>query len=251
MKIQRILRWMSIGLLASTLTGCSTIKSWFPDKERDYQFTSEIPELIIPEDLKNKGLSSLSPQSREPVASAEPESSAPASDSINVSPGQEVAAAPESEPQAPSADETEHAQAPSPAGGNVSSLTIDQAKTQATRMVGRALSRKHIEVVERNIEKGYFYVNFDPNAVEAKDESIWDELTFLFGDDPSQEKEYRITVHQINDHLSEVTVQDSGGNTLSDSVANALLKSITDGINEDESADATEQNDQESPGTKE
>jgi len=49
--------------------------------------------------------------------------------------------------------------------------------------------------------------------------------------------------------MSEVTVQDSDGKTLSDNVANALLRLITDGINEvmnqdataDDSPDATEQ----------
>ena len=39
-------------LLATTLLpGCSYIKSWFPDKEKDYQYTVEIPELVLPDTL--------------------------------------------------------------------------------------------------------------------------------------------------------------------------------------------------------
>ena len=247
MKKQRILRWTALGLLASALSGCSTIKSWFPDKERDYQFTSEIPELIVPEDLKNKGLPSLSSESSVQAADTEP------SEPVSIESDQDAGIVTESTTEASPVAETEQTQAQaaskSSVSGVASSLQIDQAKTPATRMVGRALSRKQIEIVERNIEKGYFYVNFDPNAEEAKDESIWDEIAFLFGDDPSQEQEYRITVHQISEQMSEVTVQDSDGKTLSDNVANALLRLITDGINEvmnqdataDDSPDATEQ----------
>ena len=222
MENQRILRWISVGLLISTLSGCSAIKSWFPDKERDYQFRSEIPELIVPEDLKNKGLASLSSQTSEE-----------ASDSVAIGTDQDVAMPSEPEPSTSSDSDVDQGQAPASSVSDVAStLQIDQAKTPATRMVGRALTRKQLEIVERNIEKGYFYVNFDPNAVEAKDDSIWDEITFLFGDDPSQEEEYRVTVRQISENISEVTVQDSDGKTLSNSVANALLRLITDGINE-------------------
>jgi len=225
MEKQRILRWMSIALLASALSGCSTIKSWFPDKEKDYQFTSEIPELIVPEDLKNKGLSSLLPQ-----ASAQAPVTA-STDSESGESGRDAAAT--STPESDVTTEAEPAQVPASSASDVAStLQIDQSKLHATRMVGRALSRKQIEIVERNIEKGYFYVNFDPHAVEAKDESLWDEITVLFGEDPSKEEEYRITVRELSEQLSEVTVQNSDGKTLSNSVSNTLLRLITDGINE-------------------
>ena len=35
-------------------SGCSTLQSWFPDKEKDYQFTTELPPLVIPTDLVQK-----------------------------------------------------------------------------------------------------------------------------------------------------------------------------------------------------
>ncbi len=34
------------------LSGCSTIKRYFPDKEKDYHYSKEIPPLILPEDLR-------------------------------------------------------------------------------------------------------------------------------------------------------------------------------------------------------
>lgn len=238
MKTQRIPRWMFITLTVSVISGCSTIKSWFPDKERDYQFTSEIPDLIVPDDLKNKGLAVLSSPSPAQESVSEQEATVDSSSASE----QDVANQAEPASQASDARAEQAGTVAASANASVSSLIIDQAKTPAARMVGRALSRKQLEIVERNIEKGYFYVNFDPNAVEAKDESIWDELTFLFGEDPSQEQEYRISVHQVNEQMSEVTVQDSSGKTLSNPVANALLKLITEGINEVSSPDVSSDN---------
>lgn len=235
-----ILRWITVGLLVWGLSACSTIKSWFPDKERDYQFTSEIPELIVPDDLKNKGLAALSVQPAQSVQTTE--------ESESVS-GSRYSAEADVDTEANTATEAEAKQSPDENGGvsseqpvsvatGGSSLHIDQPQNQAVRMVGRALTRQKLEVVERNIGKGYFYVKFDPNAVKASDEDIWDELNFLFGDDPSQEQEYRITVKQIEPQISQVTIQDSAGDSLSNDTANALLKLITDAINEVETQDA-------------
>ena len=228
----RIWRWSAIAVMMG-LSACSTIKSWFPDKERDYQFTTEIPELIVPEDLKHKGLASL-PQ--RPVAAPQPEGVSRYATETTES-ANENATQPAQSAANENADEMT-AVTPSTGG---SSLQIDQSKTQATRMVGRALSRKKLEVVERNIDKGYFYVKFDPNAVQATDDSIWDELNFMFGDDPSQEEEYRITVQQIGPELSQVIVQDTQEKTLSNKTANALLELITDAINEDDQPSTPQQ----------
>lgn len=250
-----ILRGIAVSLILCGLSACSTIKSWFPDKERDYQFTSEIPELIVPDDLKNKGLASvIAPEPVMPVEETGSVSDAVASNQEAEAVSRTAEASPENvaafvskaepsvseptekNPEAQTVAEiAEPQQAAAPgthASGGISSLQIDQAKTPATRMVGRALTRQKVEIVERNLDKGYFYVKYDPNAVEARDESFWDEFNFLFGDDPSQEQEYRISVKGLSPQMSEVTVQDEQGNILSTPAANALLKLITEGINQ-------------------
>lgn len=239
-----ILPCLAAGVMVSGLSACSTIKSLFPDKERDYQFTSEVPDLIVPDDLKSDRLDSLPNSS---VQAAAPETERLATSDIVAEPIYSGEAEPAASDAAATNTETskaeiesapEKTEASSPS--TVSSLQIDQAKMPATRLVGKALTRKQVEIVERNIDRGYYYVKYDPYAVEAKDESIWDELNFLFGEDPSQEQEYRITVKQIGEQMSEVTVQDSSGKDLSNPVANVLLKLITDGINEDLYPDAAE-----------
>lgn len=205
---------------------CSTIKSWFPDKERDYQFTNEIPELVVPDDLKTKTLSTrlgsipVSPAPEGPVTSTTP-------DPI-VSAGSQTAKSAPNEVATGMAHSVQSA-----ASSGVSSLQIDQAASQAWWTVGKALSRQKLEVVERNMDKGYFFLKYDPNAIKPEDGSIFDEINFLFGDDPSQEQEYRVSLHQLDAQLTEITVQDSEGNTLSNAAATSLLKLITDGINLD------------------
>lgn len=223
MKLIKLTRIVLVSGILLQSTACSYIKSLFPDKERDYQFRTEIAPLIIPEDLKTKGLASLPSRTPEQIAAAA------------------VAAATVVEPASPApvvapAAPTETKPEPKPAGPGVSSLLIDQAKTQAARLVGRALTRQKLEVVERNIDKGYFYIKFDPNAFKPEDGELWHEVLFLFGEDPSNEKEYRITITELNKQSSEVTIQDETGNSLSNQVSNQLLKMIADGINQDPSA---------------
>lgn len=224
MKKTIINRGLAILVLLQFSTACSTIKSWFPDKERDYQFRSEIAPLIIPEDLKAKTASLAMPVSN----GRTPEQMAAAAVAQATNEAKAVADAPakktESETKAP---------ATKAAGSSVSSLQIDQSQTQSARLVGRALSRQKLEIVERNIDKGYFYIKFDPHAVKAEDKDFWDELNFMFGEDPSHEQEYRISLQEIAPQTTEVTIQDSDGKSLSNSIATNLLKLIAEAINQD------------------
>lgn len=224
MRKSGISRFALIAALLIQATACSTIKSWFPDKEKDYQFTTEIPELIIPEDLKTKTMStkSLAVASMPAEASASKPSEPPVAQAVAAA---TVAAA-----------EPVSREAPAPqaaASGSVSTLQVDQSGAQAWWLVGKALSRQKVEVIERNLDKGYFYVKYDPYGFTPEDGSVLDELSFFFGDDPRDELEYRITVQEIGAQLSEVTVQNSEGKSLSSVAATSLLKLITDGINLD------------------
>lgn len=217
--------------------GCSTIKGWFPDKERDYQFRTEIPELIVPEELKAKTLPERTPEQTAAAAVAATEPVAERETAPATEPQPTSAPAERKVLESQTADKNTSEEKPAaqvvPTNPAVSSLQIDQPGNQAWRLVARALSRQRIEIVERNIDKGYFYVKYDPNAIKPEDGSIWDEVTFFFGDDPSHEQEYRISLLGIAPQASEVTIQDSEGKTLSNAVATALLKLITDGINQE------------------
>jgi len=234
MILQKCISWLAVLLMVGFTSGCSYVKSLFPDKERDYQFRTEIPELIIPDDLKAHKLPG--PATSVTIAEVAPinagsASAAPVKPTVTA--GEQTGAASAQSPMPTVIDKS----APAVAG---SSLMIDQQQKQAWRLVARALSRQKIEIVERNMDQGYFYVKYDPDAVKPEDSSFWDEMLFLFGEDPSHEQEYRISLLEVAPQETEVTIQNGEGKTIADHAATALLKSITDGINNDIPTDATE-----------
>ncbi|MDT4331827.1 outer membrane protein assembly factor BamC [Methylomonas sp. MED-D] len=254
MRAIRLGRWLLLAGVLSAVGGCGYVKSLFPDKERDYQFTTEIPELVVPDDLKNKTFPTRAPAATRtdtpapvaatasvPVETAETSSSA-AAEPAAAKPREpaakpEVAKAPVEPAPGVSPAESAGERPQRQTSDGVSSLEIDQSIIQAWWLVSKSLSRQKLEIVERNMDKGYFFVKYDPNAIKPEDGSILDEFNFMFGDDPSQELEYRISLQALSADATEVTVQDSEGRSLSNAAATSLLRLITDGIKQDLPAD--------------
>ncbi len=169
---------LGVGLL----TGCSTIKNNLPDKERDYQFAREIAPLKIPPDLANNAV-----QTRVVYEEVEPEPK-----NIFVIADEPVDLPTEVEPEEDTT--TEFLERPNPAISlvqpHIARLNTDF--NLAWRMVNKALTRKMLEVTTRNQTEKYFQVQYDPHAKDFKDETVADEIEFLLGEAPSQEKPYYI-----------------------------------------------------------
>lgn len=217
-------------LFSSCLGACSTIKSWFPDKEKDYQFRSEIAPLIIPDDLKAKSGPNLPvPRTPQQIAgdAVRVASNVPA---IVQAPVSTVTPA-TTKNDKPSSVEAKTDQYAKPVASEVSALQVDQGLEQAWRMVGKALSQQKFEIIERNLDNAYFLIRFDTANEHAEYKHFWDEFSFLFGEDNRTDLQYRISLHAIEALSSEVVVEDGEGKLLSNSVANQILKSITEGIN--------------------
>ena len=202
---------LSVFLLAS----CSLLerlKHSLPDKEKDYHYSTEIPDLIVPPDLSNSTIEYK-------VAKA----------------GLDYDAAPK---QAGNLDADKNKQ---PAEQQVSlvsytagppRLKINEPIERAWRIVGKALTRKSMEVVDRNRGDGVYFIQYDPNEKDIEDGSIWDELVFLFGDDQSNEEEYQIRLVENNNH-TEVLVLDKQGTPLANDVGMNLLNLLLETIKQD------------------
>lgn len=219
----------SLLLIPFMFTACSTIKSWFPDKERDYQFRSEIAPLVIPDDLKAKATPTL-PVARSPQQIASEAIVAANNELKKTQTTNPIPAATKSEAVV-ATDSKDTKSKSANAGQTVSSLTIDQSRDQAWRMVGKALNQQKIEIVVRNSTDAYYDIRYDIDATKAEYTSIWDEFLFTFGDDPNNEQLYRVLLSETSPVSTDVTVQDETGKSLSNRIANQLLQSITDGIN--------------------
>lgn len=155
------IRSLIIVAVLVNVSACSTIKNLFPDKEKDYQFTTEIPPLIMPPDLAGDSIANV--PAAAPVAEA--------TDVASTVPPTETA---------PTVDRKLTQVELVDAGEGTKRLRIGAPSTIAWRMVGKALSRKSIEVTNRNQDEGRFDVQYDPNKKEVEDGSVWDEVQFFF-----------------------------------------------------------------------
>lgn len=247
-------------LMLSAVSACSTIKQWFPDKEKDYQYTTEIPELVLPPDLKN-GLSLslpvVAPTAAAPIETPDQKVQPPADAAPRQDQADNIAVA---EPSAAdsSAFETETS-APEPAvettspdnpaseqpGAKPTPLPVERMKSQnqdslrihapfnvAWRAVDKALSRKSIEVNNRDMAEKQFAVRYDPNEMQIQDGSFWDELDFMVFGLQGHEKAYLIKITD-GGQRNDVTILDPDGQPATGAGAVGLLKLLEDTIKSD------------------
>jgi len=234
--------------LLFSLSACSYIKSLFPDKEKDYQYTTEIPPLILPADLKKTQVpsvpkpslsapSSPSPSASSVAANATIEEAKPAAPAINESvvtppaPAEQAnqAAAPESESVIPDTAITVE-RVKFDTGEN--RLRINVPFIRAWRIVGKALSRKSIEVTERNQEARLITVLYDPDEQKVEDGSYWDEVVFIFSGIQSNEKKYLLKLEE-NNQQTDIVVVDEDQQILSDAASFKLLTLLQETIKAD------------------
>ena len=217
--MRNIFRLLAVLALALVGTACSYIKSYFPDKEKDYQFTTEIPALQIPPDLKDNAVNQ-NPLFTESIHQPE-----------TVVPNGGVGSTNSPEKQFIPVELVDY-------DGGATRLRIDKPIATAWRYVGKALSRHSIEIIGRNEKQHSYSVEYDPNARKVKDGAIWDELVFFFGDNPAQEKEFHIKMAEKNARMTEVIVLDKNDNPRPEGAAMKLLNLLRDTINEDLAEDA-------------
>lgn len=194
------------------LSGCSRIKSYFPDKEKDYQLTTEIPALIVPPDLTDHAIQA-EPAIKVPVIAVNNKDGDIASDSAE-------------EEKLIYVDLVEYS-------GGATRIRIEDSIVRTWRTVGKALSRNSIEITNRSELEKVFYVQYDPDFKEVTDGSLWDEALFIFGADPAKEREFRVRLAE-NGSLTEIIVLDKNDTPLSKGAGlkllNLLYKTIKDDL---------------------
>jgi outer membrane protein assembly factor BamC len=212
------------------VTACSYIKSLFPDKEKDYQYTAEIPPLAIPDDLKKgSAATSLEPKL--------PETSTQANPPLPENPAVEAPSTPAVKDEEPAAPEIETVEKTEKISVELirfddgeNRLRLGVEKPRAWRLVSKALSRKSIEVTDRNQDEAYFVVQYDPDEQKVEDGSLWDEAVFMFRGFKRNEKEYRLKLEEL-DRKTEVIILDKDQQPLpNDSSALKLLTLVQTAI---------------------
>lgn len=210
-----------IATLMFNLTACSYIGGYFPDKEKDYQLSSEQPPLKIPTDIVSKGITKKQPskpaEDSETVAvMGEVVKAAPAK------PGAEASATPAKTTAEPQKVEPLRVELVKFANGETR-LQMNKSVAMSWRMIGKALTSKGIEITMRDQANAEFVVQYDPNASDFKDDTFLDELNFVFDGDHNQEKPYHIK-SLAREKITETVILDERGKPLSDGSGLSLLK---------------------------
>lgn len=200
--------------LSLNLSACSRIKSLFPDKEKDYQYTQEIAPLQLPSDLGknyNVGATNIPPV-------VTPLSIDASTNVTPLTPKTPVEFAAPEMAKNPIAESAVTNQAPAQAkliavavvqkANEANQLQLGVTVEKAWHIVAKALSRQAIEVTQRNQANGLFTIQYDPNEQKVVDGSYWDELVFMFKGFQSNDHAYQLRLHEDNQQ-TEVTVLDA------------------------------------------
>ncbi len=203
------------------ISACSYVKTLFPDKEKDYQFTTEIPHLVLPPDLVGDSIAPI------PTATV--------SQAGDVSPAEKADVAPVE--TAPTVDLKLVQIELVDAEQGAKHLRIGAPSAIAWRMVGKALSRKSIEVANRNQDEGLFHVQYDPNKQQVEDGSFWDEVVFAVTGFEVTEREYVLKLLESNsienNRQTDVIVMDKEQKPVTDASGLSLLTLLHDTIKAD------------------
>ncbi|TAL46726.1 MAG: outer membrane protein assembly factor BamC [Methylovulum sp.] len=248
-------------LVASTLPACGYIKSLFPDKEKDYQYTTEIPALVLPPDLGrenilkpppavaaapsgNMNVDSPAASAAKPATVEHPavDSRPPASPVATTTVAEQAAIVdtPVDNTDAPVAADTAAPLAKhefiaveliKAADGN-SRLRVSAPFDKAWRTVDKALSRKSIEVTSRNKQESAFKLHYDPNEKKLEDGSLWDEALFIFSGLQGDEKEFVVKLID-NGQQTDVVILDTAQHPAADAAALNLLNLLQETIKTD------------------
>jgi outer membrane protein assembly factor BamC len=231
MKNKLLTRLIYTTAVLSALSACSTIKEAFPDKEKDYQFTTEIPKLTVPSDLaKGTNLSSVSsttakPQSAEPADVTESKPT-----ETETKPAENTASTESSSDDLPAAIDPKSITAELQESSNhINYLRINTPFLTAWRVVSKGLSRKSIEVSERNQADKMFTVQYDPDEKAVEDGTYLDEINFMFNGFQGNEKQYFLKLVE-NNQQTDVVILDEAQKPSADEGSVKLLKVLQQSI---------------------
>ncbi|TAN47617.1 MAG: outer membrane protein assembly factor BamC [Methylococcaceae bacterium] len=209
-------RTSSIILLALSLGACSTIQSLFPDKQKEYRFSSEIPALEIPPDLI--GSSPELPEMNEADAPAAQMAGGRDDKALAESPiGKYRPAAPDAEESAMLTQDDTGA-----------CIVVEAPFVNVWTMTEKALNRLFLEVKDKDRSEKVFFVYYSKDAKPFKP-SWTDDLLSPFRSSSAKhenEREYQIRLEEKGDLLTKIRVLNDAGEVQSQGEGKKLLHHI-------------------------
>lgn len=177
------------------LTGCDTIASWFPDKQKQYQYSTEIPPLEVPPDLSTstidgakRGAGGDSAYSREALADRTlPVAETPEENPVETDRPKRSAKQPKRSEAVPTLAQS---------SDDVPLIEIEVPFELAWVEVAKALGRMELEITDQNRSDGIYYVYYGGDRKPYEDRGFFGDMAEVFGASQEVAKEYRIKLEQ-------------------------------------------------------
>lgn len=217
----RLNPWFQVALLtgaAVSMTACSTIASIFPDKQKNYRYTNELPDLEVPPDLVAPGAESNT---------ASGKFSRPATDKL---------ATDDSRPAAEAGGKTVKRRKTTKHTGSTVTMAESSDESALIEMsepfdetwndVSRALGRLKLEITDQNRSDGIFYVYYGGAKPKKQGEgSFWEDVSSVFAADKETAKEYRVKLEDKGE-FTNIRVLDTSDKPQSQGPGLDLLKRL-------------------------
>lgn len=215
-----------VGLLACA--GCTMVKSWFPDKHKEYQYVSEIPALEVPPDLTSSTIDGATGGYRESWQSAASEEK-PASASLREStppPGTDMTPERAKELEAarnhPKPVLAENLQ-------NIPVIEVQATYDIAWAEIAKALGRMRLEIIDQNKADGMIVVHYRKEDHPYEDRGLIGDLQDMWNGGSPKTYEYRIKVEPYKGATS-IFVLDTEGATIKGGEGFELLKELNQAL---------------------
>ena len=230
-------RGVLIAALVTALPACSYMASLFPDKQKQYRYSSEIPELEIPPDLTSSTIEGA--RQAKPGPAAEEESTSADSGRAG---GEEETGTTDSEkargeeapiesssPPAKEKPDKSSSPATTLAQGtdDVPLIEIEEPFAEAWNDTSRALGRLELEISDQNRSDGVFYVRYGGDVKKYKDRGIMGDLVELFTGEGDKTQEFRIKLEEKGG-FTNIYVLDQTGKAVSEGLGFDLLKRLNE-----------------------
>ncbi|MDD5033499.1 MAG: outer membrane protein assembly factor BamC [Methylococcaceae bacterium] len=211
--------WLRVGVIAFTafsLSACSYIASLFPDKQKQYRYSGELPDLELPPDLHPVDSEGKEGRTKHRFQVADEKS-----DSAS-----KAKSAP-TEPRRGSRKPAKHDSSTATLAAtddNAPLIEIEETHAEAWNDVNRALGRLQIEVIDQNRSDGIYYVYFGGERPK-KEEGLWNYLTSWARSEKDKAKEFRIKLEEKGDS-TRIRVFDQEDHPVAEGLGLDLLKRL-------------------------
>ena len=221
----RLVLLAGAGLL---LSACSAVQGWFPDKQKQYQYSADIPALEIPPELDSSTIDGVPQKPPKPWSSASAEEdSRPELRATQIPPG------PKSEMSVESARAYKATSAHQPpilaqSSDNSPLIEVQAPIDIAWAEVNKALGRLKLEVSDLNRSDATYFVHYGGKPHE--DKGFFGEVSQMFSqDDPDGSREYRVKLEQTGP-VTSVQVLNPQGEPQREGPGLELLKKLHDAM---------------------